>query len=149
MDQFYQNCTEIMKKYPRETFSEELKELNPQKWADSIYSVAVDYVYGNLIHNEDGYSVDQAYADAGRPQVQGLIALGGYRLAQTLQEFYENDQKMPVVSPGSTKLSRSTIVWGVDGSVGLLIVCYIISIMVKKSEKKNEASTERESQLLA
>jgi hypothetical protein len=151
MDKFRAECDEIIQSHPSSTFSEELKERNPQQWADSVHPIAVDYVYGKLLQKEDKYSVDQAYADAGRPHVQRLIALAGYRLAQTLKDFHEKvtgDQD-PVISDGSgTTAKRVIVVWGADASVGLLIAVYVAAILLKKNRKADEASSERMQVLL-
>jgi hypothetical protein len=75
----------IMHKFPRSSFSNELKLKNPADWCLGSFEDAVEFAYDGVTQNQPP---SQEYIDRAWQVIQGRIALGGYRLADTLSSLY-------------------------------------------------------------
>jgi hypothetical protein len=136
---FLKNVSQLMADYPESTFSEELKETDPVKWAVEVYPISVQYVYGNLLQSGGTYIVNQTYADLGRPQARRLIALAGYRLAKVLKTFVDaKSRSLLNANPAANERDNSlkgAIIWAVNGGLVVIVVVAVVAVRYRKSRR--------------
>eukprot|EP01016_Furgasonia_blochmanni_P050718 TRINITY_DN787_c0_g2_i1.p1 TRINITY_DN787_c0_g2~~TRINITY_DN787_c0_g2_i1.p1 ORF type:complete len:361 (-),score=138.86 TRINITY_DN787_c0_g2_i1:1141-2223(-) len=78
--------TEIMDRYPRTHFGEKLTNKNCSDWSLESYENARRYVYGPLDGSNGPAEITEEYVEASGEFVRSQIALGGYRLADLIEE---------------------------------------------------------------
>ncbi len=74
----------IMQAYPKSYFGDKISDPNPQDWSDQSYQLAKNFAY-NIKPNT---KPSPSYVKRGRKVVEQQLALGGYRLAQVLNQLY-------------------------------------------------------------
>jgi hypothetical protein len=144
--QFELNVTEVMTKYPQSMFASELREAEPQRWAEGVYQISKEFMYGKLPPpDKDGvYVITQQYAEAGRPPAQKMIALAGYRLWQCLRALIDGkpsitDDGQQLVSGKSNAAVRATVVWVIDGILAAVVVVHAVLLFLKiRGDGKDE-----------
>merc|ERR1712183_743669 len=83
-----QYATEIMKNHPRSNWSEDdYKIIDPMVWAGESVDLAKTFVYKGI--KEYGHFT-KAYIDKARTLCMERLAIGGYRLAETLKLAFKN-----------------------------------------------------------
>ena len=75
----------IMYKYPRSSLADDLKLKNPADWCLGSYEDAVEYAYDGVTYNQ---APSQDYINRAWEVIQRRIALGGYRLSDTISSLY-------------------------------------------------------------
>jgi hypothetical protein len=65
----------------------ELNKLQYKEWLEESYQVSVDVVYNGIKY---GSKPTDAYLDRAYNILRRRIAIGGYRLANTISDLYEN-----------------------------------------------------------
>ncbi|OHT17704.1 class I nuclease [Tritrichomonas foetus] len=127
IDEFNQNVTEIMEKFPEDYFSDkkfDLHAFKPYSWANE----------SNKIANEIGYAtpINKRPSDEYFSQVQNKsqerIALAGIRLGYLLKDLL-NKVDFQIDTPPAVTV-REIVVWVIDAL--LLIGTIILTILVNK-----------------
>lgn len=77
-----------MKENPIDKFSEELKILDVNVWAQESYKAANEVAYVNIV---EGSKPTDTYLITGQAIAKKRLALAGYRLAQVFRNAYTMD----------------------------------------------------------
>lgn len=77
---------EIMERYPRTHFGGRLDNRNCSDWSLEAYENARRYVYGPLDGSKGPALITEEYVEASGEFVRSQLALGGYRLADMIEE---------------------------------------------------------------
>lgn len=73
-----------MKTYSADSLAEQIKVKDPHAWGVEAYKFAVDKIYTFTAHNKQ---ITQQYQDQIKALLFRQIALGGYRLAKTIESI--------------------------------------------------------------
>ena len=77
-------ASQIMQAYPKAYFAAKIRDPNVQDWSDQSFQVAKNFAYNIKLNAKPS----QSYVVQGRKIVEQQLALGGYRLAQVLNQLY-------------------------------------------------------------
>lgn len=70
--------------FPRDKVAQRVSELDERKWATEMHQIAKDYVYDGI---EPNTTPSKEYIARGRQMVNEQLAVGGYRLADTMMKL--------------------------------------------------------------
>ena len=120
-DIYESNTTKIIKKYPRNTLKKELDNLDPKlTYAKEANDIATTFAYTiakNAIPSEE-------YLKKARELSQKQIALGGYRLADVLNNFFSSRGMVNIPNKESYKIRKNEVVaWC------LVVLCLVVIII--------------------
>ena len=81
----------LYKRFPRESFSEDLKKTEFKDWALEDLEIAEKVVYPPFV---DGTATEitEAYANAVYPVMEQRVALGGYRLSDLILKYFADSK---------------------------------------------------------
>lgn len=80
---------QIMKDYPKENFSTEIKNTDKSSWSKDSYDIAKDFAY----KLEEGSAPSDEYLNRGKELVNKQLALAGYRLSALIKYMMSKQVK--------------------------------------------------------
>lgn len=98
-----ESATAIMNEYTREKLKDFLKEPSVPKWSAASEVLARDHVYNGIEQNK---TPTEEYIENGFKIVKQQLALGGYRLADTLLAIFKDNR--PPVNHVNNKIIASS-----------------------------------------
>ncbi|KAH0785477.1 class I nuclease [Histomonas meleagridis] len=118
---FEHNVSEILQKYPRSELQDELSKTDPYSWVRESYAVARKYAY-NVSMN---HVPSQDYLLKARDVCHMQFALGGYRLADVLKNFFEKRGLIDLNQGTSNRVSE-IIGWTLSAICVVAIILFSI-----------------------
>lgn len=83
-----QYAAKIMRDHPRSSWSHnDYSKTEPWKWAEESLELAKNFVYKGI---EEGGYFTNTYIDQARTHCMERLAIGGYRLAETMKWAFKN-----------------------------------------------------------
>jgi len=84
-------ATLLETEYPKSSFSEQLKEVDPFEWADESHRLAVTVAYRGVT---PGGNISSSYLARGQDTCGSQVALAGYRLAALLNRIFDKNPRV-------------------------------------------------------
>ena len=78
-----------------------------EKWTHESFLLAQEYTYNGVYNNTDR-NIPQSYVDRNYELVEKRVALGGYRLADTISRYF-NERNQALAKEKKTNLRKSII----------------------------------------